>query len=212
MHRDPKAKDKTILWAKNILDRKERYVILDTETTGLGKRDVIIEISIIDLDGNDLYTSLIKPKNRKSIPREASNIHGIKISHLKECPTFTEVIEHVQGIISNKTVLIYNSEYDERLIDQTCEQDECSYLTLRTDCVMEQYSIFAGKWSDYHHDYTFQKLPGGNHTALGDCKATLEVIKKMAVTTLSNPRSENMRNINPHRFINTNKRWWEFWK
>jgi hypothetical protein len=33
--------------------------------------------------------------------------------------------------------------------------------------------------NDYHQFYTWQKLPGGDHSALGDCLATLKVIKDM---------------------------------
>ena len=58
-------KDGAINIAREILKHKEDYVILDTETTGLGDSDVIIQISIIDLDGNVLMDSLIKPTKKK---------------------------------------------------------------------------------------------------------------------------------------------------
>jgi DNA polymerase-3 subunit epsilon len=45
---------------------------------------------------------------------------------------------------------------------------------------MQWYSQWVGEWNDYHQDYKWQRLPGGDHSALGDCKATLEVIRRMA--------------------------------
>jgi DNA polymerase-3 subunit epsilon len=45
---------------------------------------------------------------------------------------------------------------------------------------MLKYAEFVGEWNDYHGNYRYQKLPGGDHTAVGDCRATLKVIKKMA--------------------------------
>lgn len=30
------------------------------------------------------------------------------------------------------------------------------------------------------HNYRYQRLPGGDHSALGDARATLAVIKRMA--------------------------------
>lgn len=47
-------------------------------------------------------------------------------------------------------------------------------------CAMQWYSQWVGEWNDYHGNYKWQKLPGGNHTAYGDCLATLLVIEKMA--------------------------------
>jgi DNA polymerase-3 subunit epsilon len=47
---------------------------------------------------------------------------------------------------------------------------------------MERYSTWYGDWSDYLGDYRYQALPGGDHTAAGDCLATLRVLTLMAHT------------------------------
>jgi len=47
-------------WAREVLANKKDYVILDTETTGLGCAE-IVQIGIIDLDGKILLDSLVKP-------------------------------------------------------------------------------------------------------------------------------------------------------
>jgi len=36
-------------------------IFLDTETTGVGLYDLVIEVGIVDLDGNVLFNSLINP-------------------------------------------------------------------------------------------------------------------------------------------------------
>ena len=58
-----------------MIDIKSDFVILDTETTGLNERAEIVELSIIDKNGNTLFDRLIKPKGH--IPRDAEQIHGI---------------------------------------------------------------------------------------------------------------------------------------
>tara|TARA_R110002049_G_scaffold247413_10_gene421616 strand:+ start:2568 stop:3185 length:618 start_codon:yes stop_codon:yes gene_type:complete len=201
-HRNPVDRDRSIIWTKNIFSNPNNYIILDTESTGIKKKDVLLEIALIDLQGNELFSTLIRPTKKKSIPSDSTKIHGIRMSYLKDCPTFPELLNHLQSIVKNKRVLIYNAEFDERLIDQTCEEDNCNYLNINTECVMQQYSRFIGKWNDYYSDYVFQKLIGGNHSALGDCKATLEVIKNMAETELSGI---------PLEMVSLRK-WWEFWK
>jgi hypothetical protein len=40
----------------------------DTETTWLRDNDIIIEVTVIDLDANTLIETLVKPTKRKSIP------------------------------------------------------------------------------------------------------------------------------------------------
>jgi DNA polymerase-3 subunit epsilon len=58
-------------WVQN----KEKYVILDTETTGLESNAEIIEIAIINIDEHILFNSLIKPEN--PVPADAFDVHGI---------------------------------------------------------------------------------------------------------------------------------------
>jgi DNA polymerase-3 subunit epsilon len=45
---------------------------------------------------------------------------------------------------------------------------------------MLKHAEWVGEWNDYHGSFRWQKLVGGDHSALGDCLATLETIRKMA--------------------------------
>lgn len=61
-------------------------MILDTETTGLDYDDKIVEIAVIDLDGNVLINTLVDPN--KAIPKEATEIHGIANKMVENAPLF----------------------------------------------------------------------------------------------------------------------------
>lgn len=61
--------------AKRWIDKG--FVILDTETTGLGFDDEIVEISIIDCAGYVLLNTLVKPS--KSIP-EAAGFEAVRVN------------------------------------------------------------------------------------------------------------------------------------
>jgi DNA polymerase-3 subunit epsilon len=185
-----------VIWARNVINNKGKYVILDTETTGLGKNDVIVQIGITDVNGNILLESLVKPSKRKRISKDATAIHGIHIKILENMPSFKDLYGDFIKIIKGKTVLIYNAEFDIRLLMQTVDQDGFSLKNFYAECVMKAYSVFIGEWSNHHNDFKFQKLRGGNHSAIGDCKATIQVIKEMADADL----------------FQVPKRWWEFWK
>lgn len=128
------------------------------------------------------------------------------MSDLKEAPAFKDLASKINSVIKNKIVIIYNAEYDERLIMNTCEQDEIKYLSFRSHCAMIHYSKYKGKWSDYHYSYTFQRLPGGDHSAVGDCLATLKVIHTMANSALHHSEDQIESWSRPV------KKWWEFWK
>ena len=60
-----KDKNGVIDFAQDVLNNKNNYVILDTETTGLGDNDVIVQLGILDLNGNVLLDTLIKPTKEK---------------------------------------------------------------------------------------------------------------------------------------------------
>ena len=47
-------------------------------------------------------------------------------------------------------------------------------------CAMIAYSRFVGEWDSRKNDYRFQRLPSGDHSAAGDCRATLRLIQLMA--------------------------------
>jgi DNA polymerase-3 subunit epsilon len=45
---------------------------------------------------------------------------------------------------------------------------------------MKRYAQFVGEWSERYEDYRYQPLPGGDHRALGDARAALAVLRRMA--------------------------------
>ena len=195
-HRNPSDQRASIDWARSVLGRKSQYVILDTETTGLKEIDEVIQIGIIDLKGNTVLETLVKPSKKKSINKGASDVHGILMKDLKSAPTFNELTNQLTQALKGKEVIAYNSEFDARLYAQSCMFSGGGYIPknmkLDWDCAMKHYARFLGDWNDYHQDYKWPKLQGGDHSAVGDCLATLKVIKKMANATKQ-------------------KRWYEFW-
>lgn len=95
-------------------------IILDTETTGLDYDDVILEICICDMNSNILMDKRIKPKSKKSWAG-AERIHHISYDDVKECPEFPDVVEKLKSILIPNRVIIFNAEYDIRLLIQTAE-------------------------------------------------------------------------------------------
>ena len=192
VHPNWKNRRAAIDWARRMMKNKSRYVILDTETTGLNKRDEIIQLAVMDLEGATLFNENIRPTKKKRIHPDTVAVHGLTMEVLSKCRTFAELAEPLEGAIGNKTVIAYNAEFDARMYVQTYRLAGGFLHRGDWECIMLEYAKYVGEWNDYYQNYRWQPLPGGTHSALGDCFATLKVLRAMATT---------------HR----PRKWYEFW-
>ncbi|WP_426767361.1 3'-5' exonuclease [Erwinia aphidicola] len=170
------------------------FVILDTETTGMGEDAEIIEIAALGCDGEVILNTLVKPIN--PIPVEATAIHGITNEMVAGAPSWPEVIGQLILAVGEMDYLAYNSDYDSRLIRQTTLMHYHDIANLFRpfieghDCVMRLYAMYrgeAGKGSGYKwhklvnaakHEGVVIDSPA--HRALADCRMTLGIINAMA--------------------------------
>lgn len=154
------------LWAKDALS-DQTAVILDTETTSF--QGEIIELAIIDLKGNVLFHSCFKPLSE--IDEGATTVHGLTAEKLQNCPSWGEKWEEIRPYLLTRRLLIYNEKFDIARLRHTCVLHGVELpAAIESDCIMEQYTMYTGKR---------QKL-GGDHTAVGDCRAALAKIREMA--------------------------------
>lgn len=179
-HPNPKHQQDSIEWAKAVLDQPDRYVILDTETTGVGADDEVIQIGVIDPRGSVLLDRLIKPARNTHIPLGATAIHRITMPMLENMPRYNEIADTLETVVQGRIIVTYNAEFDRRLLMQSAGFAGGSVPPGPWECAMLQYSQFFGNWDKFAKAYRWQKLWGGDHTALGDCRATLARIQEMA--------------------------------
>ena len=169
--------DQCVAWAKNLKGRQD-WVLLDTETTGLDDKAEIIQIGVTDCAGKPILDNiLLKPV--RSIPPAATKIHGITNYMVEESLTFKQVWPQLLSILRNFEVVIYNAAYDTKLIKQTANLYKLTVPPYHYSCAMLQYAVYKGEWNDYRNNYAWQKLKGGDHSAVGDCLATLTALKEM---------------------------------
>lgn len=178
----------------------KEIVVLDTETTGLGDHAKIVEIGIVDKKGDVLVDALVDPY--MPIPPDATRVHGIRDIDVVGKPYFSYLWPSVYDAIRNADlVLIYNADYDCRLIRQSIgspalqgdllDEYRGQERLLEYGCIMNLYSEFYGEFSEYHGTFRWQSLgaaimqcgltmEGSAHRALTDAKAALAVLKYMA--------------------------------
>jgi DNA polymerase-3 subunit epsilon len=183
-----KAHNDATQWARDLLTKdKNDWVILDTETTGLGHNDEIIQLSIINGAGESLISNqLVKPTC--PISEGAHAVHGISAEALVSAPAFTELMPAIQGALYGKALVIYNASYDIRIITQSLLAhgvnimyfELASTLGVNNITALWNNTAWFGEWNDYRGSFKWQRLPAGDHSSLGDCRSTLALIHKMA--------------------------------
>src|SRR5215213_149937 len=169
-------------WARNLLVLGD-FVVFDSETTGLSSPVDFVEVAVVDSAGPTLFDSLLKP----SCPIEprARAIHGHTAESLSGAPRFSEVYPDLLEALYGRRVVVFNASYDRRVWDTAVRhlgaRGALAGGLPRWECVMRQFARFVGEPSKRGGGCRPQKLPGGDHTALGDALATLRLIEGMAV-------------------------------
>ncbi|MFF7176822.1 exonuclease domain-containing protein [Streptomyces pseudovenezuelae] len=185
-------------WAAAAL-ADELVCVLDTETTGKDGDARVVEVAVYSVHGEVLLDSLVNPGC--SIPAEATGIHGITDSMVSAAPSFGELLGALAQALDGRRCLIYNDVFDvgrlryelDRHYRAVGHEDPAAaaeaWLAAQTFAdVMVPYSDWVGepldrweaRWGEYWGPYAWQKLPGGDHRALGDCRAVLDVLRQMA--------------------------------
>jgi DNA polymerase-3 subunit epsilon len=182
------ARAKAIAWAVGVA-ADARVVYLDTETTGFGPRAEIVDIAVVSADGQLLLESLVRPE--RSIPADATAIHGITDADVKNAPAWCELYEAVLDALHGRRIVVYNVTFDRQMVTQACDRYALTEPTADWDCAMKKYAGFYGSWDAKKRWYRFQKLeraviafgaePGG-HRAAADAFACRTVVLGMATT------------------------------
>jgi DNA polymerase III subunit epsilon len=182
------ARQEVIMWARQAVEESET-LILDTETTGLDDHDEVIQLAIIDMHGNVLLDTLVRPT--VPVGTEARAIHGITDEVLAQAPSFSNLHETIAVLLGNRSVLAYHADFDRRILAQTSAKYGLPPFEVAAwDCVMERYACLWGERSKAGH-YKPQSLSTacmqqgidvhGHHDAVQDCLLTLALIKAVAV-------------------------------
>lgn len=159
-------------WANRTLNSDA--VILDTETTGLSGMDEVIQMAAIDMRGNQVFYSLFKPAC--SIHPSAAAVHQMTEQHLVDAPAINDMEPQLREVLDGRMVIAYNADFDRRLLNQTFAAHRLSLAWLSKlswQCAMKA-------WTGYMGLKKAPKLENSDHTAMGDCLATLDLLRQMA--------------------------------
>lgn len=112
-------------------DTGKRNIALDTETTGLNVSggDRIVEIGCVEFGvaGEELasFHHIINPG--RSIPTEATEVHGIRDVDVKDKPRFADLAPDLIDFVRGANVVIHNASFDVNFLNsefQLCGMSE----------------------------------------------------------------------------------------
>ena len=113
------------------------WLALDTETTGTGPHDQVVEIAIVQSDGDVVVNTLVRPD--RPIPKTATQIHGIHQKTVEDAPTWPEVWPRLRGHLLGSTMLAWNAAFDVRLMRQSCARHRLPFRLAGFLCLREAF-------------------------------------------------------------------------
>lgn len=169
---------------------ENKYIVLDTETTGLNAaEDELLQVSIIDNEGAVLFDSYIKPTQHTEWA-EAEHINHITPEMVADAPIIAEVMPEITDILKRYDKIVgYNVRFDADFLknngaefaDNTNFVDSMKIFSLYFSAdnkrckLTEAADYFCYDWSEHKEA----------HNSLGDCFATLYVYKKLTTDTMT---------------------------
>ena len=119
----------------------KKYIVLDTETTGLevkqGHR--IIEIGAVLVNNrvksDQHFHSYLNPQ--RSIDEKAYEVHGISLESLEDKPLFEEVAEDFIQFVEGSTLVIHNAPFDLGFLNNELKLASSKYPKLEEICEVE---------------------------------------------------------------------------
>ncbi len=169
---------------RNIMStlKENEIIIVDTETTGLNAdTDELLQVSIIDSQGNTLFNSYIKPLFTENWDG-AMAVNHITPEMVANAPNILEVKQEINRILNSANIIVgYDTNFDLSFLSAAGIEFEQQQIV----DIMQDFAPIYGEWNDYYESYKWQKLTtcanyynynwGDDtaHDSLADCRATL---------------------------------------
>lgn len=156
----------------------EGTVFVDTETTGLGDSAEVLELCVLDDEGNALFNERFAPEKATEWPI-AQEVHGISPEDVEGLPTLAERAGEVQALLDSAArICIYNARYDIPIMANGgvfVEEGKACDTMLEFAEIQKVPNRRRGGWKWFTLAKAAAKCGYDgepDHSAMGDCLAT----------------------------------------
>jgi len=181
-----------------------RLAVIDTETTGLGAQDRVVEIAVVVLDATTLetvdeYDTLINPC--RDVGPE--HIHGISASMVEAAPTFAEIAGDLAHRLDDHILVAHNLPFDVRMVQGEFTRLDAELAEGRGICTLK---LSGSRLSTATQDHGIRL--DDHHRALADARAAAELLRVLRerapddveVATVSGDLSGSFRTLRRDAF------------
>lgn len=168
------------------METSKNLVVVDLETTGFASKstDRVVEIGIVELNGNfepvAQWSTLVNPKRDAG----ARHIHGIESKWLTNAPAFEEIADPLLELLESSVVVAHNAIFD---VNFLMSEFKRAGLTWEPEADNVVDTLALAKW--VLGERQSLKLPElcqhfgianeREHAALADALATGELLKNL---------------------------------
>jgi DNA polymerase-3 subunit epsilon len=195
--------------------KKLRFVVFDTETTGLrpSEGDELIAIAAVRIVNGRLLTGetferLINPG--RSIPASSVRIHGITEDMARDKPPARIVLPQFKNFIGDAVLVAWNAAFDMRFLELKQDEAGVRFNNPVLDALL--LSIYVSNDLINHSLLATAERLGvvvtGRHTALGDAMATgaiwvklLDLLEARGIRTLGQAFKISSRLVDERRQV-----------
>lgn len=99
------------------------FVAIDTETTGFGPEDRIVQIAFASFFDDDLRVKKWMVYPGRTIPAESTAVHGITDDMVKNAPMFPDILDEVVTELERAPWVAHNLPFDARMLAREIPAD-----------------------------------------------------------------------------------------
>lgn len=175
----------------NKMRKKDRLVVVDTETTGLSpsKGERVIEIGLLEIVDRQIgrsYQTYLNPQTQ-DVSYGAYNVHKIPLSQLHNAPTFDQVVGDICKFIHTSPILFHYAKFDVKFLRAECDRIDLDFNEVFGDVVLdtrhagvERFPISSRTLDNMCRMYGIDLSSREHgHGALVDCHLTAQLYLRM---------------------------------
>jgi DNA polymerase III subunit alpha, Gram-positive type len=164
--------------------KKETYVVLDIETTGLSKRThKITEIAAVKVINNKIiqeFQTLINPQTR--IPSFITSLTGINNQMVKDSPVIEEIMPRFLKFLGENPFVAHCATFDYGFLNHNTQTHFSQELTNPRICTRKLSRRLIPQLSSYKLSTLCEHFQVRNlnaHRAMGDVQATNHIFNNL---------------------------------